>query len=130
MNMKLIPTLENEFYHEGRGPELQDVVWVQKGVILKGFNYYNPDDIFEEQYIKHIIIVAPQIIMQASEETHPNMLHVKESKASIVKVLNSDWLSQFKSSHLSKCNHFQIVFYDEIYDIICNDIIAGKGRLK
>ena len=36
------PTLAEDFYHDGRGPELQRVIWKFRGQILIGFEYYNP----------------------------------------------------------------------------------------
>ena len=47
--MKTEALLEKEFHHDGRGPELQRVIWAHKGVILKGFEYYNPEDVYEEE---------------------------------------------------------------------------------
>ncbi|VAX07565.1 hypothetical protein MNBD_GAMMA26-392, partial [hydrothermal vent metagenome] len=33
--MKIEAILEKEFHHEGRGPELQKVIWGGNGVVLK-----------------------------------------------------------------------------------------------
>ncbi len=48
--MKTETLLENEFHHDGRGPKLQRVVWAHNGVILIGFEYYNPKDVYEKKY--------------------------------------------------------------------------------
>lgn len=44
--MKIETLLETEFHHDGRGPELQRAVWSDSGVILKGFEYFNPEDVY------------------------------------------------------------------------------------
>ena len=64
------------------------------------------------------------------EEVHGNILASGESKAAIFEVIDSEWLKSYNPRHLRKCKHYQIMFYDEIYDIICEDIIAGKGKLN
>ena len=128
--MKTVALLENEFHHDGRGPELQCVVWVHNGVILKGFEYYNPEDVYEEENIKHLELVGLEAYSMAGEEVHGNILAAGDSKAAIFKIVKSPWLKQFNPLHLEECDHYQIMFYDQIYDVICKEIMAGKGRFK
>lgn len=128
--MEMIPILENEFYHDGRGPELKLVVWKLNGVIPEGFEYYNPDDVYDEDSLKNIRLEGVQIYSMAPEENHGNIMATNTSKAGIHEVINSEWLKSFNQTHLGKCKHFQIAFYDEIYDIICEKIVPGKGKLK
>jgi len=40
------------------------------------------------------------------------------------------WLASLNQTHLSKCKHYQIMFYDEIYDVICKQVKVGLGQLK
>ena len=127
--MKTRSILDTHFYHDGRGPELQKVIWGNKGVTLVGFEFYNPDDIYEEKNIKNIELVKVEVFALASEEVHGNILAIAESQAAIFEVLDSNWIKTFQPRHLSKCKHFQIMFYDEIYDVICEDIVPGFGRL-
>ncbi len=124
------PILENEFYHDGRGPELQAVIWKEMGVIPIGFEYFNPDDGCEEQDIKHIVLEGVQAYAMASEEVHANILMANKSKAAIVEVTNSTWLQSFSQTHLEKCKHYQVMFYDEVYDIVCEEVIPGRGRIR
>jgi len=128
--MNIDPVLESEFYHDGRGPELQRVVWKHDGVVLVGFEYFNPDDIYEESHLKNIELVGVEAFAMASDEVHGNILATGESKAAIFEVKNSDWLSSFNQAHLSESRHYQIMFYDEIYDVICKQIKAGTGKLN
>ena len=127
--MKVTAMLETEFHHDGRGPELQRVVWANEGIILKGFEYYNPEDVYEEDNIKYLELVGVEAYAMAGEEVHGAILATRESKAAIFKVDNSLWLKQFNQTHLEECEHYQLMFYDEVYDVICKDINAGKGRL-
>lgn len=128
--MRTKPVLEKDFYHDGRGPELQNVVWKNTGVIPIGFEYFNPDDGYEEENLKHIILSGVQAYSMATEEVHGNILASGDSDAAILEVINSDWLNSLLSIHLEKCKHYQIMFYDEIYDIVCESIVSGKGRIN
>ena len=130
LKSKITPVLENGFYHEGRGPELQKVYWANGGSTLVGFSYYNPDDVYDNENLKHLRLEKVEAFMMAGEEVHPEILYSGKSKAAIVKVNDSKWLRQFKSPHVSDCSHFQVSFYDEIFDIICKEIVAGKGVIN
>lgn len=128
--MNTQPVLETHFYHDGRGPELQRVVWGYRGAQLQGFTYYNPDDSYDEEHLKHLRLEKVEAYMMASEEVHPKILYSGDSRAAIVRVINSAWLSQFDTPHVRDCQHYQISFYDEIYDVICKEIIPGVGELS
>ena len=128
--MKTKPILEDHFYHDGRGPELQHVSWLHKGVVLEGFEYFNPDDTYEKEYLKNIRLKGVQVYSMATEEVHGNILASGKSKAAILEVIDSPWLKSFQQTHLSYCKHYQIMFYDEIYDVICEQIVPGKGKLS
>ena len=122
--------LEGEFYHDGRGPELQRVRWTMKGIVLKGFEYFNSDDDYTDENLKNIKLVGVQVYSMTTEEVHSNILATGESRASIHEVIDSAWLSSYLDTHLAKCKHYQIMFYDEIYDVICENIIPGTGKLE
>ena len=123
------PILETKFYHDGRGPELQKTVWAHRGVILCGFEYFNPDDKYVSANLKHLRLIGLEAFSMSSEEVHGNILATGESNAAIYVVEESSWLASLNQAHLSKCRHYQIMFYDEIYDVICEEIIAGTGEL-
>ena len=127
--MEAMPLYQNEFYHDGRGPELHRVIWVQEGKVLKGFEYFNPDDEYKEENIKCLILDGVEVILSAGEEVHGNILSNRKSKSAIFKVFDSAWFKQFNPRHLDGCSHFQIMFYDEIYDIICRGVKFGRGRI-
>jgi hypothetical protein len=125
-----IPLLEESFHHDGRGPELQKVIYHNKGMFPKGFEYFNPEDEHIDVNLKHVELLGVEAISMAGEEVHPAPYYCKGSKAAIFRIENSLWKKVFQQIHLQNCNHFQIMFYDEIFDVICKDIKAGKGKLS
>lgn len=128
--MSINPILENDFYHDGRGPELQKVRWKSNGVILAGFEYFNPNDEYTPENLKHLVLDGVEAYSMASDEVHGNILATGNNKAAIFEIKNSEWLASFNQSHLSECKHYQIMFYDEIYDVICKNIKVGTGQLN
>jgi hypothetical protein len=127
---KPIPVLESEFYHEGRGPELQRVVWSYKGRILRGFEYFNPDDIYSEENLRHLELEKVEAYSMAGEEVYDGIAANGDSRAAIFLIPDSPWKKSFRQRHLQDCEHFQIMFYDEIFDVICRKIIPGGGPLN
>ena len=128
--MKILSQLESRFHNNGHGPELQRVVWAYDGKILQGFEYYNPEDPYTEESIKHLELIGVEAYSMAVEEVHGNIQVNRESRASIVKIENSSWLKQYNPACIDRCCHYQIIFYDEVYDVICREIKAGDGRLS
>ena len=70
LEMEISTLLESKFHHDGRGPELQRVVWAYDGKILQGFEYYNPEDAYEEESIKYLELVGVKAYSMAVEEVH------------------------------------------------------------
>ena len=46
------PILEAEFHHDGRGPELQRVIWSSS--FPQGFEYFNPEDNSVAENLRHL----------------------------------------------------------------------------
>ena len=65
--MRTRAMLENVFYHDGRGPELQRVHWGNRGVELRGFEYYNPDDEYTDINLKNITLLVIAVSNQTTE---------------------------------------------------------------
>jgi hypothetical protein len=127
---KPIPVLEAEFHHDSRGPELQKVVWDHRGQILRGFEYFNPEDEYSEENLRYLALDKVEAYSMASEEVHKHIAANGESKAAIFRIVDSPWKASFQPRHLQDCEHFQIMFYDEIFDVICRDITSGSGPLN
>ncbi|OJT00136.1 hypothetical protein [Marinobacter nauticus] len=128
--MSTKPILESDFYHDGRGPELQRVVWKLRGTVLVGFEYFNPDDKYVPDNLRHLVLEGVEAYSMASEEVHGNILATGESRAAILEVVNSTWLASLNQSHLSECKHYQVMFYDEVFDLVCRGIKSGVGPIN
>ncbi len=126
----MTPMFDEVFYHDGRGPELQRVIWSGGHFSdLFGFEYFNPDDKYEASNLKHLRLKRVEAYAMAGEEVHGNILANSSSRAAIYRVEESDWMKSLNPYHLENCHHFQLIFYDEIFDVICEEIIPGSGPL-
>lgn len=125
-----IPILESDFFHDGRGPELQKVIWDYRGQILRGFEYFNPDDEYTEENLRHLHLDKTQVYSMAGEEIHKHIAANGKTQSAVFEIPDSKWKKSFQQRHLEDCKHYQIMFYDEIFDVICRQIIPGKGKLN
>ncbi|MBU0913481.1 MAG: hypothetical protein KKF22_13180 [Gammaproteobacteria bacterium] len=133
--MSIKPVLEGDFHHDGRGPELQRVVWKLNGVVLAGFEYFNPEDEYIPENLRHLILEGVEAYSMASEEVHASIMASRAStsgasRGAVFEVINSSWLVSLDQTHISECKHYQIMFYDEIYDVVCKGITSGLGRIN
>ena len=128
------PILQDVCYHDGRGPELQAVHYAVHGRKIRAIEYFNPDDVYSPENIKHLRFIKPQVFMFTPEEVYRPQSEenygAKFPPAAIISLGKSPWLLSFSQQHLTKCNHFQIMFYDEYLDIICEDIVFGQGTYQ
>jgi len=124
------PILQQVCYHEGRGPELQAVRYATQGKSIRAVEYFNPDNI----ELKHLHFVKPQVYMFTPEEVYNSESGVdywaKFRPAAIISLGKSAWLESFAQQHLARCSQFQIMFYDQYLDIICEEIIFGHGAFQ
>jgi hypothetical protein len=124
------PILQDVCYHEGRGPELQAVRYAFEGRIIRAVEFLNPDDAADNG-IKHLEFIKPQVLMWTPEEVYNNLKnkgHWTEFRpAAVISLGKSPWLLSFSPQHLTRCSHFQIMFYDEYLDIICESIVFSAG---
>jgi hypothetical protein len=128
--MSIKPILKESFYHDGRGPELKQVHYANNGVILKAINYFNPDDEYTPENLKHLLFLRPQVFMFTPEEVLDYTEEInwgEYNNAAIVCLGKSKWLESFSPRHLDKCLHYQVMFYDEFLDVICEGIEAKSG---
>lgn len=121
------PVLIEKFYCEGRGPELTRIHWAYSGRILRAIDYINPD----EAEPKHLFFIGVQVFMITPEEVidYRNLSNSWHTfrPAGILCFGKSLWLKTFSPQHLEKCSHYQIMFYDELLDIICENIEVREG---
>ena len=125
------PVLREEFHHDGRGPELQRVHYCDRGATIQAIDYFNPEDVYEPVYLKHLLFTKPQVFMFTPEEVancqKSQVDWSKVGNAAIVLLGKSEWLQSFDQMHLGRCDHYLIMFYDEFLDIICVGIQAKQG---
>jgi hypothetical protein len=129
--MKAEPVLREFFYHDGRGPELQKVHYRQSGKVIAAIDYFNPDDVYSPDNLKHLVFIRPQVFMFTPEEVYNGLsspvFWAELKHAAMVATHESDWLLSFNQRHLGKCQHYQVMFYDEFLDVICEGIEAKSG---
>jgi hypothetical protein len=122
------PFLAEKFYAEGRGPESLYVSWANSGRVLRAVDFQYPD----ESKIHHLFFTGVQVVMFTPEEVidyrslNPTWSIVRP--AGILCLGKSAWLRSFSQQHLGNCSHFQIMFYDELLDVICENIEVRDGE--
>jgi hypothetical protein len=125
------PIHADRFLHDGRGPELQRAHWSKDGTSLLAVDYFNPDDPYDAAHLKHVRFLRPQVVMVTPEEVIGadalGDLLVDHSPAAMFDRGQSVWLHSFAQQHLSKCRHFQLLFYDELFDVIAEGVEVVSG---
>lgn len=124
----------DRFYHEGRGPELQRVHWDFGGIVLRAIDYYNPDAVHEPEHLSHVSFVGPQVVMITPEEvinyTTTGAALVEYRPAALFDLGRSAWLTSFAPLHLARCRHWQLFFYDQLFDVICERVDCRDGAYR
>lgn len=127
--MEVGPYLVDEFSTDGRGPVLEKVHWAYNGKTLQAIDFLNMDD-----ELKHLFFTGVQVFMFTPEEvinyTIVSDLWSKNRKAGMICLGKSEWLNSFSSRHLDKCNHYQIMFYDELLDVLCEQVEVRDGSYR
>jgi hypothetical protein len=123
------PLYPDLFYHDGRGPELVGIGWSDKGLGLSHIDYYNPDDVYNEQSIKRVSFAGVQVYMLTPEEVIGDKQQSNEiytfHPAALFDCGKSTWFKSFSQQHLEKCSHFQLMFYDQLLDVICSSVTCS-----
>lgn len=130
--MKIEPILQESFYGEGRGPELNRVHFIGSARrILRAIDYFNADDEFSNRNLWHLVFVRPQVFMFTPEEAYNHATSPVRwgeiPRVWAVVLRNSSWFQSFSSQHLGKCQHYQFMFYDKYLDVICEGIETRLG---
>jgi hypothetical protein len=127
MQKAVKPFLPEKFYCEGRGPESLSVSWANSGRVLRAVDFQNPD----ASEVQHLYFTGVQVFMFTPEEViNYETLDPAWSTfrpAGILCLGKSAWLKFFAQQHLQKCAHYQIMFYDELLDIICENLEVRGG---
>jgi hypothetical protein len=129
-----------DFYHEGRGPELQALHVSRHGALLEAIEYFLPDAVYEPEHLRHLLFVRSQVFMVTPEEVEnygaSPVAWDQCGGGAMVTLGRSPWLLSFSQRHLEHCEHFRLMFYDQYVDVICEGVeskrgayVAGKSNL-
>ncbi len=128
------PVLRDAFWSEGRGPELRCIHYTVIGTSIAAIDYLNPDWKSERNDLRHLAFRGVQTFMVTPEEVHnfatDEVKWGEVGGAAIANLHRSKWLLSFDQQHLSRCNHYRILFYDQIVDILCEAIVPGLGSYQ
>ncbi|MFZ4736608.1 MAG: hypothetical protein ACOYM9_11720 [Bradymonadia bacterium] len=129
------PIYVEEFFHDGRGPELQRIHWGPNGVGIRELAYFNPDDAHGPANLKRVIVTKPQVVMITPEEVVDygkvgGDALVRHRPAAMFDLGASDWLKSFSPRHLGACRHFRMFFYDELVDIIAEGVECRRASTE
>jgi len=123
------PILADRFHHDGRGPTLQAVHLASRSAQLIACDFLNSDD--RPEQLKHLLFARAQVFMFTPEEVEnyatSQVNWGNTNGAAIVNLGRSSWLGTFNPHHLLKCEHYRVMFYDELLDVICEDIQVKAG---
>lgn len=101
------------------------VYWSTDGRDIKAVDYRNPDD----RVLRHAKFIKAQIVMITPEEVidASRLDPAFQKGVGIVNLGKSDWLNSFTPTHLTRCEHYQLLFYDELLDVICEGLEFSDG---
>src|SRR5689334_20086469 len=121
--------LRDWIWADGRGPELKNAHYRANGAGLVALDYLNPDHKSDVD-VRHLIFRAAQVHMFTPEEVY-NVIRDEISwgslnQAAVVNLGKSAWFRSFNPHHLTQCNHYRVMFYDEYLDVICEGITAAN----
>jgi hypothetical protein len=121
--------LAEQFFHEGRGPELLRVHLSPHGASLVACDFLTPDDTPDQ--VKHLRFLKPQAFMFTPEEVENVRASVTDwaqtGNAALVSLGRSSWLESFSPERLATCQHYRAMFYDYYLDIICEGVEVHSG---
>jgi hypothetical protein len=123
--------LRDQIWASGRGPELRRVHIPPRSASIVAIDYLNPDARSDNE-MKHLVIHRPQVSMTTPEEVYSYSADKIDwgpppRQAAVVNLGKTEWLRSFAQRHLTQCNHYRILFYDQIIDLICEGISAEAG---
>ena len=100
--------------------------------MLAAIDYYNPDSQHSPIGMRHVRFLRPQVVMITPEEVMDYQRFglsgaLATSRAALWDLRKSEWLQSFVQRHLHGCRHFQLVFYDELIDVICEGVECVQG---
>lgn len=127
----LTPINADIFFHDGRGPELVSAHWTEDGRMLRAIDYYNPGVAHDLQHIHHVEFAGLQVVQITPEEVIGLDMFAgssgEHSPAAMFDLGKDAWFRTFNPRHLGACSHHQLMFYDELVDVICEHALVRGG---
>ena len=126
------PLNTDRVFHEGRGPELRRIHWDIDGRVILAIDYFNPTDTHDVASVKHVRFLQPQVVMVTPEEVVGGFgPHIAEHRPAAMFDCGRDaWFQTFAPTHLDRSSHFQLLFYDEVVDVICEGVECVEGEYR
>jgi len=141
--MRAVPYPHELFGFDGRGPEIHRFVHDRDALThgtftdrrplpgsIIGIEYFW----FEHPDLAWVIFKKMQVIQIVPEEvcSYWYSSHITEQKkgVGIYIVEDSQWLRSFSQRHLASCRHFILEFYDDIIEVIAEDLVFGRGKFS
>ncbi len=107
------------------------MLWNASGTSVRAIEYFNPDWSHADSDLRHVRFVAPQVVQITPEEVigpeQTGTRYIDHRRAAMFDLGRSGWLESFEQAHLENCRHIQMLFYDELIDIICEGVTCGVG---
>ena len=110
------------FLGDGRGPELQRLIWRMNGTALRAAEYRSAG----ESSMRHVVFEGVQVVQITPEEVLGAALS-PSAEGYAIDLGRSEWLQSFNPHHLGACKHYRLLFYDELLDVICESLSFRPG---
>ena len=125
------PLYPEQFYHMGRGPILERLHWGARGLHLEAADYTLPDAPRGAAGLRHLRFVRAQVVAITPEEVIDYARLAGHDSgprgAALLDLGRSAWLATFNPHHLGRCRHFQLLCYDQLLDVIAEDVTVHAG---
>jgi hypothetical protein len=88
----------------------------------------------EDNSTAWVIFHGLQVSQFVPDEVHTGwhfgFLSENAQRTGVWEVLESEWLKRFSPRHLEHHRHFILVFYDDVVEVIAEDLIFGRGEFR
>ena len=132
--MKVIPVTTTYFGYDGRGPTLRR--WIHdRDLVLPGSDGGRgqlPGRIKGAEYDSSwVVFRGMQVTQIVPEEVHSywffGLLPENSKRTGAYEVIDSAWKASFHPRHLASQRHFVLVFYDDLVEVLCRELVFGSG---
>jgi hypothetical protein len=81
--------------------------------------------------LRHVLFERAQVVQITPKEVvsaaQIGNRYASADRAAMFDLGRSRWLQSFSPTHLERCRHVQMLFYDQLVDVICEGIACGRG---